>query len=416
MSNDITKPQTLKGFRDFLPDEARKRAYIISVFKKTFESFGFEPLETPALEYQSLLLGKYGVEADKLVYTFDDKGGRQVALRYDQTVPTARVLAQYQQQLGLPFKRYQIQPVWRAEKPQKGRYREFLQCDPDIFGSTSPLADAEIIAVSAQVLQNLGFDKFQILLNDRAILFEIMNRAGILQSEQLSIIQTLDKLDKKGRDEIIVELKRKGLDDSKIQIIFTAIKEAKPTDNLEIIIRYAISLGIAKEKIVFRPYLARGLDYYTSAIFELIIDGYDAGSVGGGGRYDKLIEQISGISVPAVGIAFGFDRIVEAIDQFNLWPEKMEQTVVLVTIFNKELTDQSIAVARALRKKGIDAELYPDTSAKLDKQLKYADRKDFQYAIIVGPEEVKQNMVNLKNMKTGEQETVTIESIISKLT
>lgn len=415
MSKRNNQIQNLKGFRDFIGREAKKRQWLIEKIKAVFERFGFEPLETPVLEYESLLLGKYGAEADKLIYGFEDRGGRRVALRYDQTVPTARVLAQYQNQLGLPFKRYQIQPVWRAEKPQKGRYREFLQCDSDIFGSTSPLADAEIIAVSTQILQNLGFNTFQIFINDRAILFEIMNQAKIPQSNQLSIIQTLDKLDKKSKDEIITELKKKGLDDKQVKTIFSAIDNAAPTDNLQKIIQYAISLGDSKDKIVFKPYLARGLDYYTGSIFELSIDGYAAGSVAGGGRYDKLVGQISGIFVPAVGIAFGFDRIVEAIDQFSLWPGKIKHTLVLVTIFNQELVDQSIFAVKTLREKGIDAELYPDTSAKLDKQLKYADRKGFQYTIIIGAEEAKQNLVNLKNMKTGEQETLTINQVISKL-
>ncbi|OGK21841.1 histidine--tRNA ligase [Candidatus Roizmanbacteria bacterium RIFCSPHIGHO2_02_FULL_37_13b] len=415
MSNNIRKPQTLKGFRDFLPNEARKRAYVISVFKNIFESFGFEPLETPALEYQSLLLGKYGEEADKLVYTFDDKGGRAVALRYDQTVPTARVLAQYQMQLGLPFKRYQIQPVWRADKPQKGRYREFLQCDPDIFGSSSSLADTEIIVVSSQILQQLGFKKFQILVNDRSILFAIMNRSQIPENEQLSVIQTLDKLDKKSKTEVIEELKKKRLSEDKIQMIFTAIDEANPSDNLEKIIKYALALGVTKETIIFRPYLARGLDYYTDSIFELLIEGYDVGSVGGGGRYNKLIKQISGVSIPAVGIAFGFDRIVEAIDQFSLWPKDMQQTTVLITIFNQELIYQSIKVAQELRKENIALELYPDESTKLDKQLKYADRKGFQYAIIIGPEENDQNKIKLKNMTTGKQETLSVDEVIKRL-
>src|SRR3989338_262199 len=376
MSNNIRKPQTLKGFRDFLPNEARKRAYVISVFKNIFESFGFEPLETPALEYQSLLLGKYGEEADKLVYTFDDKGGRAVALRYDQTVPTARVLAQYQMQLGLPFKRYQIQPVWRADKPQKGRYREFLQCDPDIFGSSSSLADTEIIVVSSQILH---------------------------------------QLDKKSKTEVIEELKKKRLSEDKIQMIFTAIDEANPSDNLEKIIKYALALGVTKETIIFRPYLARGLDYYTDSIFELLIEGYDVGSVGGGGRYNKLIKQISGVSIPAVGIAFGFDRIVEAIDQFSLWPKDMQQTTVLITIFNQELIYQSIKVAQELRKENIALELYPDESTKLDKQLKYADRKGFQYAIIIGPEENDQNKIKLKNMTTWKQETLSVDEVIKRL-
>lgn len=412
---DKVKLQTLKGFRDFLPVEARKRQYVINKIRETFDLFGFEPLETPSLEYQEVLLGKYGEEADKLLYTFEDKGGRRVALRYDQTVPTARVIANYQNELTPPWRRYQIQNVWRAEKPQKGRFREFLMCDVDIYGTKSPTADAEIIAVSYHALKELGFTKFKFLINDRVNLFNLMNSAEIPKENQLSAIQTLDKLDKKSQKEVIDELSEKGLTDEKINKIFDELDKSVPTSELENVIRTSFSLGVDKKSIEFEPSLARGLDYYTGTIFETVIDGYSAGSVAGGGRYDELIEKLSGVSVPAVGLAFGFDRVVEAMEQFNLFPKKFGRTEVLVTIFGTEQSRMSALVAATLREDGISTELFPDDKTKLDKQLKYANKKEIKYAVIIGPSEVKKDEVQLKNLDSGKQESVKLSELVENI-
>ena len=412
---DTSKLQTLKGFRDFLPGEAEKRQNAVDIIKKTFELYGFEPLETPALEYQEVLLGKYGEEADKLVYKFKDLGGRDVALRYDQTVPTARVLAQYYNRLPMPWRRYQIQPVWRAEKPQRGRYREFLQCDADIFGSSSVLADAEIIALSASVIKNLGFKNFKIYINDRNILYELMDYANIAKDLQLSVISTIDKLDRRTKEETAAELIDKGLTQKVIAHLFGHIEAAKPTQNITALIRHVESLGVEKDKLLFQARLARGLDYYTSTIFELKIDEYKAGSVAGGGRYDNLIKQLSGISIPAVGIAFGIDRLVEAMQEQKLFPEERLKPSVLVTIFNPELTKMSAAVTEHLRKNGVIAELYPDENTRLDKQLKYADKKGIEWLIVIGPDEVKKDTTVLKNLKTGRQEDVPLKQLVEKI-
>ncbi len=321
------KLQTLKGFRDFLPKELKKRRYALEIIKKTFEKFGFEPLETPALEYQELLLGKYGEESDKLVYKFNDLGGRGVALRYDQTVPTARVLAVNNQNLPMPFRRYQIQPVWRADNPQSGRFREFLQCDADIYGASSYIADAEMITLSYNLFKDLGFKDFKIYINDRNILYELMNYASIPTNLHLAVISTIDKLDRINKDELKEELRSLGLSQESVEHLFHHLDEAQVTEALNKVINLSQALGVEKEKLLFQARLARGLDYYTSTIFEIKIEEYKAGSVLGGGRYDNLIGKLSGVEIPAVGFALGFDRTIEAMEQFKLFPEENKREI-----------------------------------------------------------------------------------------
>ncbi len=414
--------QTLKGFRDFLPKEAKKRQYVIDTLRKVFTSYGFEPLETPALEYEEILMGKYGEEGDKLMYRFVDNGGRKVAMRYDQTVPLARVVAQYgsasspqgQPLLPFPFKRYQIQPVWRAENTQKGRSREFLQCDIDTVGPSSPdgsnMADAEIIAVVNAGYQALGFTDFKILVNDRSVF------AGLTANA----IATIDKLSKIGPEKVREELKQKGFSEN----LLDEILEKKETDSLMQITSLAKRLGVNEGKIVFEPTLARGLNYYTSMILEVDVTGYTGGSVGGGGRYDNLIgmflpagKQDEKKSIPAVGFSFGFERIIEAMEEQNLFPKTLDEatTKVLVTIFNPQLTVNSLDLTLALRSAEVQTEIYLDENAKMEKQLKYADQKGIPFVIIIGPEEKEKNMVTLKNMKTREQKEMTIEEVIQEL-
>src|SRR3989344_4059298 len=367
------EPKTLKGFRDFLPNQAKKRQYVINTLKSVFESYGFEPLETPALEYEEILLGKYGEEGDKLMYRFEDNGKRRVALRYDQTVPLARVVAQYANDLPVPFKRYQISNVWRAENPQKGRYREFLQCDIDIVGSSSPLSDAEIIAVAAKSLEKLGFKNFKILLNDREAFQEIVEEGKASEKEINSALRTIDKIKKISEDGVINELD--------------------------------------KSLFEFSPTLARGLDYYTGMIFEIEVQGYDGGSVAGGGRYDDLIGIFANKQVPAVGFAFGFDRLIEAMEQLDLFPKEFGNINALITIFSKELKEKSIKVYSTLRNKGLKLEIYLDENTPLEKQLKYADKKGILYTIIIGPKEARENKITLRNMKTGAQKTIEKEEL-----
>lgn len=393
-----TKLQTLKGFRDFLPKEVKKRQYVIDTLKKVFESYGFEPLETPALEYEEILSGKYGAEGDKLMYRFKDRGGRKVALRYDQTVPLARVVAQYGSKLPTPFKRYQIQPVWRAENPQKGRFREFLQCDIDTVGLDSVYADAEIIACSIKSLESLGFKNFKVLINNRMI----------FSGMSASSIRIIDKLKKIGRDNVIKQLAQEADALEKIESI-------KPTSDLKTIFMALADLGVDKNRYEFCPTLARGLDYYTGMIFEVEIDGYTAGSVVGGGRYDNLIGMFSGQKVPATGCAFGFDRIIEAMNQLDLFPKDLTTTQVLVTVFSVQLGQESIKVCSRLRLSNINCELWLDANTKLDKQLKYADQKGIPFVCIIGPDEEKNNTVTIRNMKTKEQKTVPQNQLLNEL-
>ncbi len=394
--------QTLKGFRDFLPEQAKKRQFVIRTLTQVFTSYGFVPLETPALEYEEILSGKYGEEGDKLMYRFLDNGGRKVAMRYDQTVPLARVVAQYQNSLPFPFKRYQVQPVWRADNTQKGRFREFLQCDIDTVGTSAATADAEIIAVVHQSFQSLGFKNFRILINDRAIFGNLPAKA----------IQIIDKLEKQGEDTVTAELKEAGFDPE----ILKQLRNEKPTANLQAIMKYAEEMGVNTENLSFSPTLARGLDYYTGLILEVVIEGYSVGSVAGGGRYDGLIGMFAGKQIPAVGLAFGFDRVMEAMEEQNLFPDTRNGEIqALVTIFSPDLADDSMQLAKMLRNKGIYTELWLDPTIKMEKQLKYADLKKIPYVIILGPEEKTKNMLMLKNMLTREQAVLTREEVYAQL-
>lgn len=408
--------QTLKGFRDFLPNDKRARDFVVSKVKAAFETFGFEPLETPTLEYASLLMGKYGAEADKLVFSFEDRGGRQIGLRYDQTVPTARVLAQYQNVLPRYFRRYQIQGAFRAEKPQAGRYREFTQCDLDIFGSKDPLADAEIIACTYTAFKNVGYPKIKLVLNDRQTLFDTLKFFATETVSVLSIIQSIDKLDKQPAETVIKELSNKGLPPKTAKNALSSIQAATPSKNLKAIFDLLLSLGVPDSAFVFSPTLARGLDYYTGMIFEvtLPIEGFNLGSFGGGGRYDSLIHQIGGPEIPAVGVAFGLDRMVEAALKLKLIPSSLPSVKVLVTIFSPELSSASLMAAQVLRTHGINTEVFP-AYAKLDKQFKLANQKKIPFVLTIGPDETKNGTVTLKNMKTGTQTTAPLEQIISLL-
>lgn len=413
----MSKPlvQTLKGFRDFLPTEKRQRDFVTKKIKEIFENFGFAPVETPTLEYASLLLGKYGEEADKLVYSFKDRGDRQVALRYDQTVPSARLLSQYQSQLPRYFRRYQIQNVFRADKPQAGRYREFTQCDIDIFGSTSPLADAEIIACTYAAIKNIGFTDIKLKVNDRQVLFDALKPYTTEKVDVFSIIQSIDKLDKKTEQEVVTELIDKGLAKLKAQSALEAIAQAQPSENLQAVLQISQDLGVKKDDLVFTPTLARGLDYYTGVIFEISLPNYDGGSCGGGGRYDNLINDLGGIDVPAVGIAFGFDRLVEAAIDLKLIPDKNSTAQVLITILDEKWVEKSAQVANKLRQAGIATELFPGTEDDLSKQLKKANRAQIPYVILYGENEAKTNQVTLKNMASGEQEMMSMSAVIDQL-
>jgi len=413
MIKTMQKIQTLKGFRDFLPSKMIIRNEVIRRLKGVFERYGFDELQTPSLEYQELLLGKYGEEAEKLMYLFRDPGKRKIGLRYDLTVPLARVIA-LNQDLPKPFKRYQIQPAYRAENTQKGRYREFYQCDVDIVGSSSPISDAEILAIINDSLKSLGFEKFKIKINSRKILFSSMEKSGISENKWLTVAQSIDKLDKKKKEEVEKELLDKGIQKSNIDKLFNNLKDAIPDKYLSEVISFAKKFGV-NESLEFSPTLSRGLDYYTGPIFETVVEEPKIGSITGGGRYDKLLKNLGGVDRPAVGTTIGLDRVCDVIEELNLWPNILKtNSKVLITLFSEELVEKSLEISQKLRKKNINTEIYQNIE-NLDKQLKYADKKGIPFVIIIGPEEVKENVFTLKNLSEKTQEKLSLDDLISKL-
>jgi histidyl-tRNA synthetase len=403
MNDKKITPQILKGFRDFLPIDAMKRQYVVNIIRKTFELYGFEPLETPAIEYLEVFTGNIG-EDEKLFYKFEDTGGRKVALRYDQTVPTCRLIAQYPDKITMPFKRYQIQTVWRAEKPQKGRYREFLQCDADIFGVDDRASDGETIALTIDIFKNLGFKKPIAVINDRALYKDMPYKA----------IVAIDKLEKIGKDGVIGELIGKGYSSDEAKKMLDQVASSQPNDDLKTVFKFLDNYGM-QENYKFKPTLARSFSYSNGTIWEIVVDEFKSGSLAGCERFDSLISRFSKQNIPAVGFAIGFDRTVLAMDELGLFPDIKTTSKVLVTVFEKNLLNPSQKITQSLRNSGINTDLYSDPNIKLDKQLKYANKKNIPYVIIIGPEEVKKNVVKLKDMKTGEQVELSIEEVIKKL-
>lgn len=402
----MNKLQTLKGFRDFLPEDARKRAWLRAQMIKIFEKWGFEPIETPTLEPLELFAGEIG-EDEKLFFKFTDQGGRKVALRYDQTVPTCRVVGRYFDKIVFPFRRYQIQSNFRAEKPQKGRYREFVQADIDILGSASPIADAECIAVSIDLYRSLGFENVVALINNR----------DLLKGIPYPVIAAIDKIKKTGKEGVVKEIIEKGYAKNEAENFLNKINGLRPDKKLKTIFDYLAKSGFTESNYRFEPSLMRSFSYSEGPIWEIIIPQYSTasfgGSVGGGERYDGMVERITGRKIPSTGIAFGFDRTLEALEINNLLPKFESVSKILVTVFSLELLDQSIKVAGQLRSAGINTEIYPDEEAKLDKQLKYADKKGIPYVVIIGPEELKSNLITIKNLKTKEQPKKSVSEIIS---
>lgn len=415
MSQNKVQPQTLKGFRDFLPETMVIRNYVKNILIEVFEKFGFEPVETPVLEYASVLKGKYSSETDdKLGYFFKDNGDREIGLRYDLTVPISKVLAIYGNQISLPFKRYQIQSVWRADNTQKGRYREFVQCDIDTFGSNSPASDAEIIAIIYTATKKLNFKEFTIHLNSRPLLIDILTRSGITDNQK-TVLQSLDKFEKIGEDGVKNELKGKDFSDSQINALFDNIKNAKPDQNLLEVISLLDSFGVPQDFYSFDPTLVRGPDYYTGVIFETSVIEPKIGSIGGGGRYDNLIETLGGPDIPATGYSFGFERLIDVITELNLLPDLSKtSTQVLVTCFSSETQKDSIALATKLRQNNISVSIYPSAD-KLGKQFKYADHNKIPFVAVLGPDEITSNKIMLKNMATTTQELVSFDELIAHI-
>lgn len=394
----------LKGFRDFLPAEAAKRKWLRDKLAGIFEAWGFAPLETPTLEPLEIFVGAIG-EDEKLFFKFKDQGERDVALRYDQTVPTCRVIAQYQNQLTFPFKRYQIQPAFRAEKPQKGRYREFTQADADIFGVKTPDADAETIALSLEIYKQLGFKNALVRINSRALFKDMPYEA----------IVSIDKIKKIGDDGVLSEMEKKGIPLEKAREYLAYVKTLKPNEELSLILAYLRDYGFPDDWYAFDPTIARSFSYSMGPIWEVEIP--DAGynmSVLGGERYDGLLEKFAGRDIGGTGFAVGFDRTLEAAELMGLVPNLSVTGKVLVTVFSSELRPDAQKIAAELRENGVSADLYP-AADKLDKQLKYANKNNIPFVIVCGPEERAKGTVNLKNMQTKEQQQLSVPDAVSLL-
>ncbi|OGE76072.1 MAG: histidine--tRNA ligase [Candidatus Doudnabacteria bacterium RIFCSPHIGHO2_02_FULL_48_21] len=406
--------QTLKGFRDFLPGQALAREEVFKKIRAVFQKYGFLPLETPVLEYKEILSGKYGEESEKLMYQFKDRGERDVAMRYDLTVPLARVVAQYQNDLAMPFKRYQIAPVWRADNTQKGRYREFYQCDVDVIGSSSIIADAEVIAALAAALTELDLPEFIIRLNNRKLLDAILKNMGLAKGKIVEAIRAIDKLDKIGEEKVREDLALLGLGTEKRKELFEILNlglegaddiEKKLMDyegagELAQLVEILLDWGVKNFRIDLG--LARGLDYYTGTIFEIILpDAPQYGSIAGGGRYDNLVGMFSGKPIPAVGGSIGVDRLLSALEELELIKYDLVSDV-LVCNLEEDLEEEYLRVVKDLRDANIKVDFYY-TPDKLDKQLKYANKKNINFVVIIGPDEAKNAEATVKNLNTGKQ-------------
>jgi len=401
----MIKTQTLKGFRDFLPEDAIKRNFLRDKIRQVLEKWGYDPLETPTLEYAEVFKGVIG-DDEKLFFKFKDTGGREVALRYDQTVPACRVVGQYPDKIPLPFKRYQIQPAFRAEKPQKGRYREFLQVDADIWGIPSPTADAEIIAVSLDIYRQLGFKKAVAKINDRKLLKDYPYEAVV----------SIDKLKKIGPEGVIKEMISRGISENEAKKYLQNITNLKPNETINKIFEILEKFGFDASWYVFDPTIARSFAYSDGPIWEIEIPEYSSGSVLGGERFDKLTYKLSGRDVPGTGFGLGFDRTLEAMEAVGLMPKLKTNTQVLVTVFSPDLLGNSIEVTSNLRSNNINTEIYLDENTKLEKQLKYADLKGIPYVVIIGPDEASKSKVTIKDLKSKTQDTITLDELVSKLT
>ena len=424
------KPQIPKGFRDFLPPQKILRQQVIDTIRNVFEVFGFEPLETPALEYASILEGKYGEEGEKLIYKFEDRGGRQVALRYDLTIPLSRVIAMYPT-LPKPFKCYQISPVWRADKPQRGRFREFWQCDADIVGSESLFADAEVITTIYHILKALHFKQFKIKINNRKLLNGIAQALGIDVEKIPSLLRIIDKLEQKGTQGIKDELLNKGFQEEYVNKILELLcatsgntvdlielknkfgdseSVLEGIKELEELFSYLSSMRVDSNCYCFDLSLARGLEYYTGPIFETTVDEPKIGSISGGGRYDNLIGMFSDTDFPATGSSFGLERIITVMEELNLIPSRNTITEVLMTVFSPEMQQDSLRVASVLRSAGIKTEIYFKHD-KLKKQLTYASNKGIPFVTIIGPDEQRDNKIILRNMIKGNQKVIAFDDL-----
>jgi histidyl-tRNA synthetase len=430
MPTQTTKPPS--GTRDFLPSDIRRRQYVVDVIRRVYERYGFEPLETPAFENLETLLGKYGEEGNKLIFKIlrrgehEKSGEADLALRYDLTVPLARVVAQYQNELPKFFKRYQIQPVWRADRPARGRFREFYQCDVDAVGSTSPVVEAEVLAAVSEVLTTLGFGDFVVRLNHRRILSGLLDANGVPEERHADALIAIDKLDKIGRDGVVADLGARGIAAAPAAAILDAFGAG--TGGTEALDALASRLAgheagqaaVAQLRAILRlsertpaggriridASLARGLSYYTGAIMEIAVPDL-AGSLGGGGRYDNLVGMFLGRDVPACGFSLGLERILVVMTERQMFPASVAGGAVdvMATIWNEETRGDVLALAGELRQGGLRVDVYPDAD-KLGKQFKYASSRNVPVVVILGDDERAKGEVAIKDLRSGDQRAV----------
>lgn len=453
----MSKPSLARGTRDFGPEIMVKRSFIFEQIKKVYQKYGFLPLETPAIENLSVLMGKYGEEGDQLLFKILNSGDfakdlnqedlnrgskdilkkvSEKGLKYDLTVPFARYVVMNRHQLALPFKRYQIQPVWRADRPQKGRYREFYQCDADVVGTESLICEAEIVAMLHEVFENLGINDFIIKINNRKILSGITEVIGA-KGKETDLCVAIDKIDKIGKEKVEEELIERGFSQENVQnlqplfritqsenVNFGELRQwlaeseigQKGVDELENIWGLTSALGIKNPKIAFDPSLARGLSYYTGAIFEVKALNVAIGSISGGGRYDNLTGTFGMPGLSGVGISLGVDRIFDVMEELKIFPEQLtlSSTKVMITNFGEDTLAKSLEILGQLRAHGINSEIFPESS-KMKKQFEYADKKAIPFVLIIGSDEIQKEEFMLKNMLSGEQISLKIEQIIEKL-
>ncbi len=438
--------------RDFLPSDVRKRNYVIGIIKEVYESYGFEPLETPAVENLETLMGKYGDEGNQLIFKILKRGeklrletrdGREeikesdlsdLALRYDLTVPLARVVANNKNELPKFFKRYQIQPVWRADRPARGRFREFYQCDVDAIGSSSMVVEGELISAVSEVLKRIGFKDFTIRINHREILRDILDTAGIPADKHSDALVAIDKLDKIGSDGVAKELAGRGIDDAASNIVLELFEQTRLitetgkdvnrtiVSNLLNIVSPEVLADIGKivqyageAPVTIDPSLARGLSYYTGAIMEVNVPDL-GGSLAGGGRYDGLIGMFGKEQIPACGFSLGLERILVVMAERNMFPAEVAATSadVMITIWNEETIADSLKLANELRSQGLRVVVYPEPD-KLGKQMKYADTINVPWVCVLGDSELGAKKVTLKNMSSGDQKTVTRDNVAKEI-
>lgn len=457
----MMKTNPARGMRDFLPADVRRREYVIGVIREVYERYGFEPLETPAVENIETLLGKYGEEGNQLIFKIlkrgehEKSGEADLALRYDLTVPLARVVAQYRNELPKFFKRYQIQPVWRADRPARGRFREFYQCDVDMLGSRSMVVEAELCAAAGEVLTKLGFNDFTIRLNHRQALEGILDAAGVEAGKHGAALVALDKLDKIGREGVAKEFAARGIKDEAggaLLDFFEALASlehaahlvadgiaateqealsaavlgrllefigdheagARGVDELRQIVDLSRASGTAA-RIKIDPSLTCGLSYYTGAILEINVPDL-AGSLGGGGRYDELVGMFSGQDIPACGFSLGLERIIVVMTEREMFPKDLTAAPadVMVTVGDEASIADSLALASELRRAGLRVDLYPEAD-KLGKQFKYAASREIAFVCVTGAEEKQRGEVSLKDMRSGAQQTIKREGVAARV-